>query len=359
MENDRGYYLRSCLWELTLKCNMHCMHCGSAAGRARKDELTLDECFAVADELSALGCAELGFIGGEIFLYKGWEKIARSASDRGMLVNVMTNGYGIRDEEIRQLQHARVANVGISVDGLEENHNRIRGKKDGFTRIIECFERLNREGISIAVVTSLMEMNFPDLEPLYAIFADAGVEMWQLQLVNPMGNMTGRSDLILRREKIPWLIEFIRRKNKERRMLLVAADSIGYNYADTEQWIRGRRKPVCVWESCQAGLSAMFIDSVGNVKGCGALYDDVFIEGNVRQRRLADIWLDESRFAYNRRFHPDMLTGGCKDCHAGRSCRAGCRASNYFTSGVLYENAYCPHADPIGTHAAQQPFVIV
>ena len=354
------YRLRSCLWELTLKCNMRCMHCGSAAGRARSSELTLDQCLAVADELGELGCAELGFIGGEIFLYKGWERIARHASDRGMLVNIMTNAYSIGEEEVRQIQYARRSNVGISVDGLEENHNRIRGRKNSFAQVTNAFELLNREGIAIGAVTSLLEVNFPDLEELYEFLLSHGVQIWQLQLVNPMGNMAGRRDLILQPDKLPWLIEFIREKNSERRMIVVAADSIGYYHDDSEECIRGRREPICIWEGCQAGITAFFIDSAGNVKGCGALYDDAFIEANVTEQRLAEIWCDERKFSYNRAFDPQMLTGRCRDCDVGDVCKGGCRASNYFTTGALYENAFCPHnRKPQDPAVLQSVFAII
>ncbi len=342
--NGSKYQLYSCLWELTLKCNMHCMHCGSVAGRARCRELTLDECFSVADDLVTLGCSELGFIGGEIFLYKGWEQVARRASDRGLLVNIMTNGYRIGDEEIAQILYARLRNVGVSIDGLEETHNRIRGRRDAFAQAIQALDALRRSDITSAVVTSLLEMNFPELEELYSILLSHGVQMWQLQLVNPMGNMASRRDLILQRDRIPWLLEFIRDKTLDREMVVVAADSIGYYHEDTEQYIRGMRKPVCIWDGCQAGITGAFIDSTGNLKGCGALYDDFFVEGNVRERSLADIWNDERSFAYNRGFAPHMLTGRCRGCEYGRHCHGGCRASNYFTSGALYENSYCPHA---------------
>ncbi|MBZ5536297.1 MAG: radical SAM protein [Acidobacteriia bacterium] len=344
MDAQNGHYpLRACLWELTLKCNMHCMHCGSVAGRARSRELTLDECFAVADELVGLGCKELALIGGEVFLYKGWEQIARYASDRGILVNIMTNAYGIGEEEVRQIQYGRLSNVGISVDGLEENHNRIRGRKNSFGQIIKVFDLLNREDVPIAVVTSLLDFNFPDLEELYEFLLSHGVQIWQLQLVNPMGNMAGRRNLILNPDKLPWLIEFIREKNSERRMIVVAADSIGYYHDDSEGCIRGRREPICYWEGCQAGITSFFIDSVGNVKGCGALYDDAFIEGNVREQPLSEIWRDEHKFSYNRAFDLQLLTGRCRDCDVADVCKGGCRASNYFTAGTLYENAFCPH----------------
>lgn len=332
--------MRSCLWELTLKCTMNCLHCGSKAGRPRSRELTIEECLQVGDDLIALGCEELTFIGGEVFLYAGWEKIARYFSKRGVVVNIMTNAYRIGEKEIDQVRYAQLANVGISLDGLKENHNRVRGKRDAFAKIGEAFDRLNEAGIPIGVITSLMEFNYPDLEPLYRYLQANNVRIWQLQLVNPMGNMADKRNLIIRPSRIPRLTEFVREKNKDRRMSVVAADSIGY-YDENEPYIRGQRNPLCFWEGCQAGISGVCLDSVGNVKGCGALYDDAFIEGNVRERSLSAIWNDHDRFRYNRAFDPSLLTGPCKTCDVGDVCKGGCRASNYFAVHSLYENVFC------------------
>jgi radical SAM protein with 4Fe4S-binding SPASM domain len=335
-----SYELTSCLWELTLRCNMRCIHCGSAAGRPRDRELSLEESLRVADELVTLGCGELTFIGGEVFLYPGWETIARHLSDRGVLVNIMSNGYHYDQHAIAQILHARLTNVGISVDGLEVNHTTIRGREDAFTEVLRTFALLNAAGVPIGVVTSLMEMNYPDLADLYEVLLEHAVQLWQLQLVNAMGNMAGKRHMLIHRDKIPMLTDFIREKNKERRMVVIASDNIGY-YDDNESKIRGIRSPICCWEGCQAGISSLYIDSVGNVKGCGAMYADEFIEGNLRNRALADIWADAGAFLYNRRFDTELLGGDCSGCDVADVCKGGCRASNVFTSGSLYENSYC------------------
>lgn len=334
------YDLRSCIWELTLRCNMRCLHCGSSAGAARENELSLDECLRVADDLVLLGCEELTFIGGEVFMYKGWEEVARYLAERGIRVNIMTNGYRMGKNHVRQIRHARLANVGISIDGMEENHNRIRRRPDGFLQVTQSLDLLWREGIPTGVVTSLLDFNEPDLEPMYDFLVAHHVGIWQLQLVNPMGQMAGNRHLILDPEKIPRITRFIREKNQERSMVVIAADSIGY-FDRNETYIRGRRAPICCWTGCQAGLTGVCIDSVGNIKGCGALYDEAFIEGNIRERRLFDIWNDETKFAYNRLFSVEMLTGPCRDCEMGEVCRGGCRASNFFVGGSLYESRFC------------------
>lgn len=334
------YKLFSCLWELTLRCNMRCIHCGSVAGKPRDRELSFDEMLRVADELVAMGCGELTFIGGEVFLYSGWEKIGRYLSDKGVLVNIMSNGYHYDQRTIEQILHARLTNVGISVDGLEVNHTKIRGREDAYAEVLKAFGFLNAAGVSIGVVTSLMEMNYPDLDDLYKLLLENNVQLWQLQLVNAMGNMAGKREMLIHREKIPMITEFIREKNKERRMVVVASDNIGY-YDDNESRIRGIRSPICYWEGCQAGISSLYIDSVGNVKGCGAMYAEDFIEGNVRTRSLQDIWTDENSFSYNRKYNTNMLGGDCSGCDVGEVCKGGCRASNFFFNGSLYENSFC------------------
>ncbi len=339
-ETETKYHLRSCLWELTLKCNMNCLHCGSTAGAKRDKELILDECLCVADELIDIGCRDVTFIGGEIFLYPMWETVARYLADAGVLVNIMSNGYRMRDKQVKQIRHACLTNVGVSIDGMEENHNRIRGRSDGFAEAVKTLELLRQEGIPAGVVTTLLDFNYGDLEEMYSLFVEKGVDLWQIQLGNPMGNLAGSKYLVFKPENVPELTRFVREKNRQRKMAVLAADSVGY-FDENETYIRGRKSPIPCWGGCQAGINSVFIDSVGNIKGCGSLYSDVFIEGNLRERSLAEIWNDETCFAYNRGFDVTMLTGECEGCALGDVCKGGCRASNFFNGGSMYENHYC------------------
>jgi radical SAM protein with 4Fe4S-binding SPASM domain len=71
------------------------------------------------------------------------------------------------------------------------------------------------------------------------------------------------------------------------------------------------------------------------------MYDERFIEGNLREKSLREIWEDPDAFAYNRRFTTDQLTGKCASCPRGDVCAGGCRSYNYFTTGKLYENCLC------------------
>jgi len=339
-EPDCNYFPRNCVWELTLRCNLRCIHCGSSAGRARDDELTVGECLEVADQLLALGCQQATLIGGEVLLFKGWERVARRLWDGGCGVNIITNGLPVDDDQIRRMQHARLGNVGVSIDGLEDNHNRIRNTKHAFARAVEAIKRLRREDISVGVVTSLLNFNVDDLEPLYELLVSLDVEIWQLQIANAMGNLAGKGDMLLDTAKVPQLTRFIAEKRAQGDMLVYAGDDIGY-YDENELDLRGSPGALSAWQGCQAGLLVVGIDSVGNVKGCESLYDDSFIEGNLRQESLADIWFREGAFAYNREFDASQLEGACKGCDKGALCRAGCRGLCHFATGSMFNNPFC------------------
>ena len=55
---DRRPVPRYTVWELTLACDHRCLHCGPRAGEARPNELTLDECLQLVDEMAELGVGE-------------------------------------------------------------------------------------------------------------------------------------------------------------------------------------------------------------------------------------------------------------------------------------------------------------
>jgi radical SAM protein with 4Fe4S-binding SPASM domain len=334
------YIPEVCVWELTLQCNMHCIHCGSMAGKARENELTVDECLDTADELLKLGCRQVTFIGGEIFLYKGWEKIARRLVDGGALVNIITNGFIMGQAQVEQTRYARLSNVGFSIDGMEENHNRIRNVDTSFQKIKKALALLRQEGIPTAAVTSLLDFNVDDLPQLFEFLVESGVTVWQLQVAAAMGNMAEQKGLLLKPEKIPLITKFIREKRNEQEMRIYAGDNIGY-FDENEMYLRNRPGTISAWHGCKAGLRVVGIDSIGNVKGCESLYSDYFIEGNLREESLEEIWCKEGNFSYNRQFDVSQLTGRCSGCDKAQICRGGCRGACYFSTDMLYENPYC------------------
>src|SRR5262245_5446078 len=102
------------VWELTLKCDQPCEHCGSRAGHARARELTTEECFEVARSLVRLECREVAFIGGEAYLRPDLHEIVAFFAERGVRVTMQTGGRAMTPERAKALKEAGLASLGVS-----------------------------------------------------------------------------------------------------------------------------------------------------------------------------------------------------------------------------------------------------
>lgn len=288
-----GFRLTSCVWELTLACCFGCRYCGSAGGRARADELSTAECLDAAEQLADLGCRRVSLIGGEVFLRRDWAQIAGRLTGLGVRVDVITNGYMMSPEVLEQLKQAGVSSVAVSIDGPEDVHD--AGRQAGsFKRAMEAVRALTAAGMPVSVISTLRRDCMGRLEELYRALEGSGIAAWQLQACSPMGNAARGLDWRIDPAEV---IAFVMRHRAEAPFMLGAADNVGY-FTDEELRLRGA-DGAC-FQGCRAGISAIGIDSAGNVRGCESLYDERFNEGNLRQRRLRDIWEDPGAFAYNR-----------------------------------------------------------
>src|SRR5512140_944904 len=84
--------LTYCVWELTLRCDQACRHCGSRGGKPRERELSADEAKDVVRQLAAMGCKEVTLIGGEAYLRDDWFVVARAITDARMICTMTTGG---------------------------------------------------------------------------------------------------------------------------------------------------------------------------------------------------------------------------------------------------------------------------
>lgn len=329
------FCLKSCVWELTLACCFSCKYCGSAGGRAREKELSTEECFRVAEELAALGCERVSLIGGEVFLRKDWKQVAEKLRMLGIRVAVITNGFIFSEQLIRDLKEIGIESVAVSLDGPEKVHDRYR-QEGSYRRATEAIRKLTEHGIPTSVISTLNAENGKELEVLYRKLCEYPIFAWQLQACSPMGNAAKYG--IPYRFDFRDVIDFVESHRMQAPFMMGIADNIGY-FTETEASLRGGED--AEFPGCSAGITSIGIDSIGNVRGCESMYDMRFIEGNVREQPLREIWEDPEHFAYNRKFVKEDLTGACSRCPQGPYCAGGCRSYNYFVHGRLYESPSC------------------
>jgi radical SAM protein with 4Fe4S-binding SPASM domain len=344
-----GIIPRRCTWEVTLACNLRCGHCGSRAGRARPDELTTDEAFAVADDLKTLGCQHVTLAGGEPTLRSDWPDLMERLVSQGVRVSMISNGVTWSRELTMRARERGVHRMGFSIDGLERTHDCVRRAARGYRKVLLAIDHCVEAGIPVVAVTHLTRHNLDELEELHATLGRHGVSIWQVQLGVPMGNMTEDRGSILGSEEILELIPRLARLNRAGRPPRVfGADNVGY-FGDYEQELRlSGSSRIPFWVGCRAGLDVLGIESHGDVKGCLSLPSELngrrdFVEGNVRQRSLIEIWHDPDAFAYNRRFRPEHLRGDCAGCEYGEICRGGCVWTSVSHHGHPHQFPQCFH----------------
>ena len=331
------YKLEHCVWEVTLACCFSCRYCGSKGGRARDNELSIEECVSVARQLAGLGCRRVSLIGGEVFMRPDWEEIVRALTSLKIKVCIITNGFKTGPELAEKISRLGVESVAVSIDGPERVHDAYR-QKGSYKRALETVDALSEAGIKVSVISALRTDNAPLLNEFYETLKKHKIFAWQLQACSPMGNACNNGvDVAFDALSV---LRFISSHSKDGFFYIGAADNIGY-FTEEEEYVRGVKD--AVFKGCGAGLRSIGIDSIGNVRGCESMYDDRFIEGNLREKTLEEIWTDPGAFLYNRQFDEAMLTGACVDCAYGFKCAGGCRSYNYFTTGKLYENPLCPN----------------
>lgn len=329
------FRLRSAVWEITLACCFSCKYCGSTGGRARKNELSTDECLDVVHQLAELGCKRVSLIGGEVFMRKDWKIIVNELTAYGIRTAIITNGFLFNDEVLKDLKDVNIESVAVSLDSVEEVHDKYR-QGGSYNRAINAIEKLAGAGIMVTVISTLNSEAVKKLQSFYEVLYNMPIAAWQLQACSPMGN-AAKSGIDFSFD-FGEVISFVEKNRELAPFAIGIADNIGY-YTEAEGTLRGNSSSC--FTGCKAGLTVLGIDSVGNIRGCESMYDEKFIEGNIRERRLKDIWNDPDAFSYNRSFSADKLTGACSKCEYGRYCAGGCRSYNYFVHGKIYESPAC------------------
>jgi len=324
------------IWEITLACNMKCMHCGSTAGKTRSNELTTKETLALCKELNELGTELVTLMGGEPFLRKDWYQISQEIKDLGMDLTFISNGFAINEEIVSKLRQLDPYAVAISLDGaVSETHDSIRGLKGSFDKCISCLELLKESGLSTSVITTLHKKNVKEVTKIRDLLLNEGIA-WQIQMAGPTGRFP--KELMLSKEEFYSVAMFIsssRNQYSIKELPIMGAHNFGYH-----SHILGNIMISPIWKGCQAGITNIGIQSDGGIKGCLSLPDD-YIEGNIRKRSLTDIWNDPNFVSYNRNFKKDDLKGNCKGCKYGKSCKGGCETVSTSLTGEMHCDPYC------------------
>jgi len=334
------------VWELTLRCDHACTHCGSRAGHVRPSELDTDEAVATAARLAGMGAREVVLIGGEAYLHEGFLDVVRALVRGKVNVQVTTGGRGIDAELARAMADAGVMGASVSIDGLADTHDHMRASPGSFAAATRALGHLRAAGLHTSSNINLNRFNHGDLEAVYDHVHAAGVGSWQVQLTAPLGRAADRPELLLQ----PWdlltlvpRVAALKQRARADGVLLMPGNNLGY-FGPEEAALRsleaGGRDH---FQGCQAGRFVMGIESDGAVKGCPSLQSAHYVGGNLRQQAIEEIWRVAPQVAFARARTRADLWGFCRDCAYADTCLGGCTFTAHALLGRSGNNPYCHH----------------
>jgi mycofactocin radical SAM maturase len=301
-------------WEITLKCNLHCVHCLSDSGGILRDELNTSECMKLIDELSSLKVFQVNIGGGEPFIREDFLDLLDYSHKRGLVTCVSTNGTLIDERIARRLAKMEMLYLQVSLDGVDEATNdNIRGNGT-YRKIINAIETLTASNVKFSINTVLTRTNFEQLETLRNMAGKYGSEL-RVSRFRPSGRgKSSKRELGPTPEQLEYFAEWLDKND-----LVRTGDSFFCLTSDHR-----RHKGL---EMCGAAKMTCCVSPEGNLYPCAFLQEPPFLSGNVRRESFKEIW---DRSLIFKQFR-EINVKSCVDCYRFEACRGGCPAMAYHT----------------------------
>ena len=306
--------LRQLFWECTLRCNLSCRHCGSDCKQISAVKDMPKEDFArVLDSVAAATDPHkvmINITGGEPLCRPDLEECGKMIYEKEFPWGMVTNGLALTPQRYRRLLQCGLRAMTISLDGIGETHDWMRGRNGSFEKAAATIKMVIDSGeIAFDVVTCVNKRNFGQLNELKEYLIGLGLKEWRLFTVFPAGRAAQDPELQLSPEEFRGLMEFIKATRKEGRIMAeYGCEGFLGNY---EGDVRSH------FYQCSAGITVGSVLADGSISACPSIRAD-YRQGNIYTDDFMDVW--KNRFqAYRDRswMHKDE----CASCKVWKYCK--------------------------------------
>ncbi|MEN8211792.1 MAG: radical SAM protein, partial [Thermodesulfobacteriota bacterium] len=164
------------VWNMTRRCNLKCVHCYAKSEDISYDnELNHEQSLAMIDDLAEFGVPVLLFSGGEPLVHPRLIEYAQYAVSKGMRAVISTNGTLITKEKAKALKEIGLSYVGISLDGLEETHDKFRGVKGSYKKAMKAIENCQKAGIKVGLRFTINKRNVKDIPGIFDLLEEKNI----------------------------------------------------------------------------------------------------------------------------------------------------------------------------------------
>lgn len=262
---------------VTYRCNARCNMCHTWRYPS-KSQKEIDA--GLIKKLPRLFFANV--TGGEPFVREDLPDIVAELRKRSRRIVISTNGF-FTDRIVELCKRYPEVGIRISIEGLRETNNLIRGIPEGYSRTLETLKRLREMGVrDIGFAMTVQDMNYNDLVALYEMASSQGYEFATAALHNShyfhkLDNRIEKAEEVT--AALQKLIVKLLKSGKFKKWFRAY-----FNYG-LINYIRGNPRLL----PCEMGKDGFFLDPYGHVLACNGM-DEMMSMGNIKEQSWDEIW---------------------------------------------------------------------
>lgn len=265
---------------VTYRCNARCTMCNRYKCPSTPEEEISIETIKKLPEMYFTNIT-----GGEPFIREDLKEIVRELYKKSDRIVISTNGF-FTDRIVDLCKEFPNIGIRISIEGLEETNNSIRGLDDGFNRGYTTLKKLVEMGMKdVGFGMTVQDANAKDLVPLYKLSDEMNMEFATASLHNSFYFVEAKN-IIKDREMVgkefESLVNELLKSNSPKKWFRAYFNHGLINY------IYGQKRLL----PCDMAFDTFFIDPYGDVMPCNGTKEKE-VMGNLNAQSWEELWNSE------------------------------------------------------------------
>ncbi len=265
---------------VTYRCNAKCTMCNRYKVPSKPEEEISTETIRKLPEMYFTNIT-----GGEPFIRDDIKDIVRELYKKSDRIVISTNGF-FTDRIVELCKEFPQVGIRISIEGLEQTNNEIRGLEDGFNKGYTTLKTLVDMGMKdVGFGMTVQDKNAPDLVPLYEISNELDMEFATASLHNSFYFVESNNiihDRLAVAENFEKLINRLLDSNSPKKWFRAYFNHGLINYIFSQK----RLLP------CDMSFDTFFIDPYGDVMPCNGTKEKE-VMGNLNEQSWDELWSSE------------------------------------------------------------------
>ena len=265
---------------VTYRCNARCTMCNRYKAPSRPEEEISIETIRKLPPMYFTNIT-----GGEPFIREDLKDIVRELNKKSDRIVISTNGF-FTDRIIDLCREFPNIGIRISIEGLEQTNNEIRGLPDGYNRGYTTLKKLREMGLKdVGFGMTVQDRNAEDLVALYDLSDKLGMEFATASLHNSFYFVEAKN-IIRDRPMVAQHFEDLTNRlldsNSPKKWFRAYFNHGLINY------IYGQKRLL----PCDMSFDTFFIDPYGDVMPCNGTKEKE-VMGNLNEQSWDDLWNSE------------------------------------------------------------------